>query len=102
MDQQRFVIPASKRLAAPKKKTPQKRKTGSSAGRPTADELERRKARVMEVATALFVERGFAATALIDIASFSGVATRTLYQHYGDKEGLFREVIYARNIGAAL
>jgi len=67
------------------------------AGRPTADELERRKLRVMEVATDMFVARGYAATTLLDIAKKAGVATRTLYQHFGDKEDIFREVIFARD-----
>jgi AcrR family transcriptional regulator len=79
-----------------------KRKKANQAGRPTATELERRKARVMEVATELFVQRGFAATSLVDIARGAGVATRTLYQHFGDKEAIFREVIFARDVGAAL
>jgi TetR/AcrR family transcriptional regulator, mexJK operon transcriptional repressor len=79
-----------------------KRKRANQAGRPTASELERRKARVMEVATELFVERGFAATSLVDIARGAGVATRTLYQHFGDKEVIFREVIFARDAEAAL
>lgn len=79
-----------------------KRKKQNQAGRPTAAELERRKSRVMEVATALFVERGFAATSLVDIARGAGVATRTLYQHFGDKEAIFREVIFARDAGAAV
>lgn len=79
-----------------------KRKKANQAGRPTAVELERRKARVMEVATELFVQRGFAATSLVDIARGAGVATRTLYQHFGDKEAIFREVIFARDAGAAL
>lgn len=78
------------------------RKRVNQAGRPTAAELERRKARVMEVATELFVQRGFAATSLVDIARGAGVATRTLYQHFGDKEAIFREVIFARDAGAAL
>jgi AcrR family transcriptional regulator len=79
-----------------------KRKKTNQAGRPTATELERRKARVMEIATELFVQRGFAATSLVDIARGAGVATRTLYQHFGDKEAIFREVIFARDVGAAL
>lgn len=79
-----------------------KRKRLNQAGRPTASELERRKGRVMEVATELFVERGFAATSLVDIARGAGVATRTLYQHFGDKEAIFREVIFARDAEAAL
>lgn len=74
----------------------------NQAGRPTAAELERRKALVMDIATHLFVSRGFAATSLVDIAKGAGVATRTLYQHFGDKEAIFREVIFARDAGQAI
>jgi AcrR family transcriptional regulator len=52
----------------------------------------------MEVATDMFVQRGYAATTLLDIAKKAGVATRTLYQHFGDKEAIFREVIFARDV----
>ncbi|MDT0509786.1 TetR/AcrR family transcriptional regulator [Novosphingobium sp. MMS21-SN21R] len=86
------------RAATPKPK----RKRLNQAGRPTASELEKRKLRVMEVATQLFVERGYAATSLVDIARGAGVATRTLYQHFGDKEAIFRDVIFARDAEAAL
>ena len=86
--------------SAEKAKT--RRKKPNQAGRPTAAELERRKSRVMDVATELFVERGFAATSLVDIARGAGVATRTLYQHFGDKEAIFREVIFARDAGVAI
>ena len=79
-----------------------KRKTGNQAGRPTASELEKRKLRVIQVATELFVGHGFAATSLVDIAREAGVATRTLYEHFGDKEAIFREVIFARDAEAAL
>lgn len=74
----------------------------NQAGRPTAAELEKRKALVMEIATHLFVTQGFAATSLVDIANGAGVATRTLYQHFGDKEAIFREVIFARDEGQAI
>jgi TetR/AcrR family transcriptional regulator, mexJK operon transcriptional repressor len=77
-----------------------KRKTGNQAGRPTAAELEKRKLRVIQVATELFVGHGFAATSLVDIAREAGVATRTLYEHFGDKEAIFREVIFARDAEA--
>jgi AcrR family transcriptional regulator len=69
----------------------------NQAGRPTLAELERRKVVVLEVATDLFVTNGYAQTSLVDIAKRAGVATRTLYQHFGDKEAIFREVIYARH-----
>lgn len=88
--------PTAARLAKPR------RKKLNQAGRPTAAELERRKKRVMEVATDLFVTHGYAATSLVDIARGAGVATRTLYQHFGDKEAMFREVIFARDEGYAI
>jgi AcrR family transcriptional regulator len=78
-----------------------KRRALNLAGRPTATELERRKGKVIAVATRLFVSQGYAATSLVDIARGAGVATRTVYQHFGDKEAMFREVILARDsIGA--
>lgn len=49
----------------------------------------------MVVATEMFLSQGYAATTLLDIAKKAGVATRTLYQHFGDKEAIFREVIFA-------
>ncbi|RVT89144.1 TetR/AcrR family transcriptional regulator [Sphingomonas crocodyli] len=66
------------------------------AGRPTKADLERRKARIVEVAEAMFIEQGFAATTLEGIAREAGVATRTLYHHYGDKAALFRVIVQER------
>jgi TetR/AcrR family transcriptional regulator, mexJK operon transcriptional repressor len=51
----------------------------------------------MQVATDLFIAHGYAGTTLLDIAKVSGVATRTLYQHFGDKEAIFQDVIFARD-----
>jgi TetR/AcrR family transcriptional repressor of mexJK operon len=70
------------------------------AGRPTVNELERRKVKVMQVATSLFVRDGYAGTSLVDIAKGAGVATRTVYQHFGDKEAIFRHVMFARETAA--
>jgi TetR/AcrR family transcriptional repressor of mexJK operon len=72
------------------------------AGRPSAEELERRKAKVMQVATGLFVKQGYAGTSLLDIAKGAGVAMRTLYQHFGDKEAIFKRVLFARDQGVPL
>lgn len=74
----------------------------NQAGRPTATELERRKTLALNVATELFVTNGYAATSLVDIAKGAGVATRTIYQHFGDKEAMFREVIFARDTGGVI
>lgn len=62
-------------------------------GRPTLEDLEQRKTRVLEVATALFLAKGYAETSLVEIAKQAGVATRTIYQHFGDKEQIFQVVL---------
>jgi TetR/AcrR family transcriptional regulator, mexJK operon transcriptional repressor len=74
--------------------------TNQKAGRPTLDELERRKLKIMQAATSLFVRDGYAGTSLVDIAKGAGVATRTVYQHFGDKEAMFRHVMFARETAA--
>lgn len=68
----------------------------SNAGRPVAGELEIRKARIIEAASKLFIEYGFTETALIDVAKHAGVATRTIYQHFGYKADVFKAVIELR------
>lgn len=65
-------------------------------GRPKFGEIERRKITILETAAQLFLSQGYAATSLVDIARKAQAGTKTLYQHFGDKEGLFREVVLAR------
>jgi TetR/AcrR family transcriptional repressor of mexJK operon len=67
-----------------------------SQGRPTLEDLEQRKTRVLEIATALFLTKGYAETSLVEIAKQAGVATRTIYQHFGNKEEIFRVVLERR------
>ncbi len=64
-----------------------------SPGRPTLEDLEHRKTRILEVATSLFLQQGYAEASLVDVAKQAGVATRTIYQHFGNKEDIFRAVI---------
>lgn len=100
--EQRAAIEPRRMGLAPGGSARKRAPKGNQAGRPTATELERRKKRVMEVATELFIGHGYAATSLVDIAKGAGVATRTLYQHFGDKEVMFREVIMARDTEAVI
>ena len=67
-----------------------------SQGRPTLEDLAQRKTRVLEIATTLFLTRGYAETSLVEIAKQAGVATRTIYQHFGNKEEIFRVVLEQR------
>lgn len=78
----------------------QRRAPKNPTGRPTLAELERRKAKVMQVAANLFIKQGYAATSLVDIAKGAGVATRTVYQHFGDKEAIFKSVMFSRDTAA--
>lgn len=62
----------------------------------TAPRKRRKEARpseLLEAALHLFVERGFAATRLEDVASRAGVSKGTLYLYYANKEALFKAVV---------
>jgi TetR/AcrR family transcriptional regulator, mexJK operon transcriptional repressor len=48
---------------------------------------------MIEAATALFLERGYGATSMDDIAAAADVAKQTVYKHFVDKPTLFAEII---------
>lgn len=52
-----------------------------------------RPAELLSAALALFVERGYAATRLDDVAAHAGVSKGTLYLYYANKAALFQAVI---------
>lgn len=54
---------------------------------------EARPAELAAAALALFVEKGFAATRLDDVARRAGVSKGTLYLYFDSKEALFRAMI---------
>jgi AcrR family transcriptional regulator len=63
---------------------------------PTPPRKRRKAARTSELTTAalgLFVEKGYAATRLEDIAARAGVSKGTLYLYFDSKEALFTAVI---------
>ncbi|WP_027457263.1 TetR/AcrR family transcriptional regulator [Dechloromonas agitata] len=63
---------------------------------PSTPRKRRKEARPSELLAAaldLFVERGFAATRLEDVARRAGVSKGTLYLYYENKEALFKAVI---------
>jgi AcrR family transcriptional regulator len=53
------------------------------------------RARILREARKLFMPRGYADVAVGEIASAVGVTKPTLYYHFGDKQGLYTEVICA-------
>jgi TetR/AcrR family transcriptional regulator, mexJK operon transcriptional repressor len=58
-------------------------------GRPTRAESERRQGNLLETAMRLFVERGYEAVSVEEIAKQAGVAKRFIYARYDDKSELF-------------
>ena len=63
---------------------------------PAAPRRRRKDARPAELLAAaleLFIEKGFAATRLADVAARAGVAKGTLYLYFDSKEALFRAVV---------
>jgi AcrR family transcriptional regulator len=54
---------------------------------------EARPSELLEAALCLFVEKGFAATRLEDVAARAGVSKGTLYLYYENKDALFKAVI---------
>lgn len=64
-----------------------------AASRPRQRRKEARPAELMAAALDLFVERGFAATRLDDVAARAGVTKGTLYLYFDSKESLFKAVV---------
>jgi AcrR family transcriptional regulator len=63
------------------------------AGRPTQRDAIAKSETVLEVATDLFVERGFNGTTMEAVAHAADIGKQALYQRYPDKESLFAAVI---------
>ncbi|BAI76353.1 transcriptional regulator (plasmid) [Azospirillum sp. B510] len=58
--------------------------------------MARRKA-ILAAARRLFIEKGFEKTTLSDIIALAGGSRATLYEHFGDKDGLFRAILEEDN-----
>jgi TetR/AcrR family transcriptional repressor of mexJK operon len=62
-------------------------------GRPTADQVAAIERRILTVASATFLEHGFAHSAMDAIAAAAGVSKGTLYARYAGKAELFHAVV---------
>lgn len=67
--------------------------SSNTAASPRQRRKEARPAELTAAALELFVERGFAATRLEDVAARAGVSKGTLYLYFASKEELFMAVI---------
>ena len=50
---------------------------------------------ILSAALELFLDRGFAATSMDDVAAHAGVSKQTVYAHFHDKPTLFTELVTA-------
>ncbi len=64
-----------------------------SPGRPTARQAEQRNLELLDKALDLFLENGFERTTIAAITAAVGMAKRTVYAHYGNKETLLRTAL---------
>ncbi len=58
-----------------------------------ADGARRTRRAIVDAARALFLERGYAATSLEDVASAAGVARPTVFAAFGSKAAVLRQVL---------
>ena len=65
----------------------------SRAAARSASASARKRAAVLDAATRLFLESGYAATSMEQVAAAAGVAKQTLYNQFGSKEALFRAIV---------
>jgi AcrR family transcriptional regulator len=64
----------------------------------TADKSELVKSkrdRILEAAATVFCQDGFTGASIDAVATKAGVSRQTIYNHVGDKDGLFKEVVAA-------
>jgi TetR/AcrR family transcriptional repressor of mexJK operon len=52
-------------------------------------------ARILEAGRQLFIDQGFAAASMDQIAKLAGVSKATVYAHFENKEKLFAAIVYA-------
>src|SRR5579871_2740013 len=75
------------------KKPAAKAETASSVPAKRAERAADRRQSIIEAAFETFIEQGYAATRLDDIAKRAGVAKGTIYLHFKDKQALFEELV---------
>ncbi|MEH2422810.1 MAG: TetR/AcrR family transcriptional regulator [Nostoc sp.] len=66
-------------------------------GRPRADERDLRNEAILEAATAVFLEQGFARASTDEIANRAGASKQTLYSLYPSKAALFAALMKRRS-----
>lgn len=72
---------------------PAVKKRRSARGRPPAREVASRAERLLDVATEVFLQKGYKGASMIEIARRAGASKQTLYARYPSKAELFAALI---------
>ncbi len=72
----------------------------SPLGRPSVQRAQELRQIIVDVASALMLEQGYAGTSMEAIATAAGVTKRTIYTRFESKENLLREVLAAAALPA--
>jgi AcrR family transcriptional regulator len=78
-------------VSAPKSASP----TANERPQNRAERAADRRQAIFDAALDEFIDRGYAATRLDDVARRAGVAKGTIYLHFKDKQALFQELVRA-------
>lgn len=60
---------------------------------PVEKRMTKKRQSILAAATELFLQRGFLATNMDEVAATAGVSKQTVYTHFGTKEALFLEIV---------
>ncbi len=71
------------------------KRTGTRTDAPATARGERRREALLQAARDVFLEKGYAAASVEDVVSRVGGSKATLYCYFGNKEGLFDDMIGA-------
>jgi AcrR family transcriptional regulator len=75
------------------------RRARAGQRRTRAQQARATRGRIIAAATAQFVERGYGATLLEQVAEQAGVAVQTVYFHFGNKRTLLKEALDVAAVG---
>src|SRR5207247_8382898 len=94
-DRSVIQVPMPRPQASPTSRLPRRRAPGSRRESPPPRRRmpEQRAGHILNAALEAFVENGFAATRLEDVAQRAGVSKGTLYLYFENKEALFKAAV---------
>jgi TetR/AcrR family transcriptional regulator, mexJK operon transcriptional repressor len=89
-----IIVRVATRIRAGKKEPVKHLKAVRKSGRPPRADALKLRERILQVATALFLEQGYGSTSIEAVASRAGISKRTFYDRFDDKAALFAAVVH--------